>query len=273
MNIITKKDYRLVVLSDMHCGHCVGLTPPQFQGKFINEDVVKHNKYVKIQKSMWDFFSKEITTLNKEKRIDILVSNGDAINGQNTKNSGVEEITTDRLKQVAIAKSVIDFVDSKSNIIVSGTDFHVGNSENFEQILAEQLDCKFENHTWLDISKQVFDIKHHCASSGVPQGRYNPIAKEAVWASLWSETNLIPNPVKFLVRSHVHYFSLIQNSRMTALTTPALQGFGSRYGATRCSGLVDIGFISFDILKNGQTIMTKHFANMLEQKTKPIIFQ
>lgn len=266
------KDKRMVVISDLHCGHLVGLTPPQFQGKFIDHDIAKHNKLVRVQKSMWDFFSSEIIKLQKEKDIDLLVCNGDAIDGEGWRSGGAELITTDRTKQVSIAKSVIDFVDAKKIHIVSGTPYHCGSVEEYEGILAEQLDCKYENHCWLDINGQVFDFKHHCASSSVPHGRYTPIAKEAMWAKLWGERKLIPQNVKYLIRSHVHYHSLISDSEMSAMTTPALQGFGSRYGAKVCSGTVDIGFISFDISASGAISMKKHFIELKEQAAKATIY-
>lgn len=273
MNILTRKDYRMVVLSDIHAGHVVGLTPPDWQGKFVDEDVAKHNKFIKIQKAMWDFFSSEIIKLNKEKRINLVISNGDAIDGNGWRSGGCELITTDRLKQVAIAKKVIDFVGAKDTLCISGTPYHTGNEEEFEHVLATQLKCKYENHAFIDINKQVFDIKHHIGSSSVPHGRYTPISREGIWSKLWQHADLIPQNVKYLIRSHVHYFSLISDSELTCLTTPGLQGFGSRYGAKLCSGIPTIGFISFDIAANGQITMQKHFANMAQQKTKTIIFE
>ena len=271
-NIITRKDYRMVLISDLHCGHISGLTPPEFQGKFVSDDVSKHNKLVDIQKATWSFFNKEIADLHKEKSIDICVSNGDAIDGDGWRSGGTELITTDRNKQVKMAKTIIDGIGAKTNIIVAGTGYHTGNEEDFEQTLAQMVNGKFESHSWLEINKQVFDIKHHCGSSGVPHGRYTPIAKEAIWSKLWSEVGLIPEGVKYLIRSHVHYFSCIQDDRMTALTTPALQGFGSKFGSRRCSGIPTIGFLSFDIKANGTIIMRKHFADLTTQRAKATKF-
>lgn len=271
-NIVTKKPFSMVVISDCHAGHVVGLTPPEWQGRYVDEDVAKHNKFIKVQKAMWDFFSDEIINLKKDKPIDLLVSNGDIIDGTGWRSGGCELITTDRLKQVAIAKNIVDFVGAKDNCIIGGTPYHVGAEEEFEAVLAEQLKCKYENHAFIEINKQVFDIKHHIGSSSIPQGRHSAISKEGLWSKLWQAADLIPSNVQYLIRSHVHYFSLISDSQITCLTTPALQGFGSRYGSKLCSGIPTIGFISFDIYPNGQISMQKHFANMEHQKAKSIIF-
>ncbi len=96
-------------------------------------------KYVKIQKAMWDFFQKEISTLQKEKSIDILVCNGDAIDGDGFRSNATELITSDRLKQVSIAKQVINFIDAQKNIIVCGTAYHTGNAEDFTAKALELL--------------------------------------------------------------------------------------------------------------------------------------
>jgi len=271
-NIITRKDYRMLLMSDLHCGHFSGLTPTEFQGKFISENISKHNKLVEVQKSMWSFFREEVKALQKEKKIDICVCNGDAIDGDGWRSGGTELITTDRNKQVKMAKMAIDLVGANHNVIVAGTGYHTGNEEDFEQTLAESVNGKFESHSFLEINKQVFDIKHHCGSSTVPHGRHSPIAKEAIWAKLWSEIDMIPKPIKYLVRSHVHYYSCIQDDRMTALTTPAMQGFGSKFGSRRCSGIPTIGFLSFDIKTNGTITMRKHFADLTTQKARATIF-
>jgi hypothetical protein len=273
MNIIKKRWWRLLIISDMHCGNIVGLTPPSFQRKFLPKDISKCNKLTKIQKAIWNYYSNEITKINKEKQIDICISNGDAISGNGYRSGGTEELTTDRIIQADIAQKAIEFVGAKTNLIIAGTPSHVGTEEEYEQVLANNLNCKFENHSWVEINKIIFDLKHHCNSSGVPHGRFTPIAKEALWGKLWGEIDLIPKPIHYLIRSHVHYFSLIQDDHITALTTPCLQGFGSRYGAKLCSGIPTIGFLTFDIYPNGQTNMQKHFVNLLEQKAKPIIFE
>jgi hypothetical protein len=272
MNILKRKDYRLVVVSDMHCGHAVGLTHPDYQGKIVSDDVGKRNKLNNIQKAIWDFYATEITNLQRDKKIDILVSNGDAIDGDGWRSGGTELITTDRNMQVQIAKSAIKRANANTNIIVAGTPYHTGNVEDFEEILAQQINGKFENHAWLDINGVIFDIKHNVGSSSVPQSRQAPIAKEMIWAKLWQEKELIPKPVSYLIRSHIHYFNLLDDGDMTAITTPALQGFGSKFGSKMCSGIPTIGFVSFDILANKTVIMRKHFLNLTTQKAKATLF-
>lgn len=272
MNIIRKKDYRIVCLSDEHTGHLVGLTPPEWQGKFVSDTVSKHNKLTNIQRETWSIFENTINELKAEKPIDILVNNGDLIDGDGRKSGGTELLSTDRTVQIDMAQEIIDLVDADYTVIVAGTPYHTGDSEQFEEEFAKRNKFKFESHCWLDVNKRIFDFKHYIGSSGTPQSRTSAVSKETVWASLWAQKGLVPGPVHYLVRSHVHYFACADDGDTVALTTPSLQGMGSRFGSQKCSGLVRQGFISWDVFANGEVIMNKHFFNIVSQKAKATIF-
>jgi hypothetical protein len=275
MNIIKKRSYRLAILSDLHCGSQVGICGPEYFGQMISHDVAKHNKFLKIQKAIWNFYSSEIAKLNKEKQIDILVVNGDCIDGKGERSGGTELTTTDLVKQIAMAKNVIDFVNAKHITICAGTDYHTSTKtgEDWEEVLANQLKAKFESHCFLDINKKIFDIKHHLASGGGLVGPYNSVSKEIIWSKLWQEMDNVPKPISYLIRSHIHRYSYLESSSCAGISTPALQGMGSRFGSRRCSGLVDLGFISFDINTDSTVVYRKHIATLKEQKAKATIFE
>ena len=55
-----------------------------------------------------------------------------------------------------------------------------------------------------------------------------------------------------MLRSHVHYHSFAGGPGWLAMTTPGLQGYGSKFGARNISGTVDIGFVYFDITGKGE---------------------
>jgi hypothetical protein len=53
--------------------------------------------------------------------------------------------------------------------------------------------------------------------------------------------------VNVFIRSHVHYFAYCGDEGFHAFITPALQGWGSKYGERQCEGTVGFGFMVFDI--------------------------
>jgi hypothetical protein len=75
--------------------------------------------------------------------------------------------------------------------------------------------------------------------------------KEQIWNQLWADRGEYPL-AHVLLRSHVHYHVHVGGVGWMAMTLPALQGYGSIYGARRMSGLVDIGIVSFDVFGPNQ---------------------
>ena len=60
---------------------------------------------------------------------------------------------------------------------------------------------------------------------------------------MWhAERRQQPNS-QILIRSHVHYFKFTGDVNFLAMTTPALQGWGSKYGVRQCEGLINVGVL------------------------------
>lgn len=253
---------RVVVLSDLHSGHRSGLTPSQWQFKDTNEP--SRAKFGEFQREVWSFYTDEIDSL---KPIDTLVVNGDAVDGKGDKSGGTELITLDRLEQASIAAECILRAEAKKVVIIYGTPYHVGSSEDFEMAVAEKVDAvKVGGHEWIDINGVIFDFKHFVSSSTIPHGRYTSIARDALWNTLWASDGLQPKS-DILIRSHVHYHRWAGEPGRLFMTTPALQGYGSKFGVRMCSGKIDIGFVSFDIESREDWTWRAHIlkTNLLKQ--------
>ena len=87
-----------------------------------------------------------------------------------------------------------------------------------------------------------------------------------MWNVFWSERKLTP-AADIILRSHVHYLSYAGDGRRLAITTPAMQGYGTKYGSRRCSGLVDVGFLSFRC-ENGEYDWKAHIAEIPRHKAE-----
>lgn len=238
---------RLVIISDLHCGHRAGLTPPGWQYQE-NQDDHERDVFGQWQRATWDFYSEWMLKLQP---IDLLVVNGDAIDGKGERSGGTEQQEADRNKQVSIAAHCIEQANARAIIIIYGTPYHTGKEEDFELQLAQKVKAVWiSGHEWLDVNGVIFDFKHFISGSVVPYGRLTSIQRDAMWNKLWSIDELQPL-AHVVVRSHVHYFKYGGDKKTLTITTPGLQGYGSKYGVRFCSGLVDIGFIHFDIDDDG----------------------
>jgi hypothetical protein len=231
---------RLVVVSDLHCGHIAGLTHPDYQMTAANGP--KQRQWAEMQSKLWTWYTDKIKTLGK---IDVLVCNGDAIEGKADRTGGTELITADRRRQVEMARKALDIMRAEKICIVYGTPYHVGREEDWEAILADSMGASCKSHLFLDVEGTVFDIKHRVSSSIIPYGRLTAPLREKVWNVLWAERGEQPR-AEVIIRSHVHYYGYAGDARGLVITTPALQGPGSKYGARMCAGTIDFGFLVFE---------------------------
>ena len=235
---------RLVAISDLHCGHMVGLTHPDFDACAKEGDSAKH---FQTRRACWDFYTECLTSLQP---IDILLVNGDAIDGKGDRSGGTEQLTCDRSEQVEMATAAIVASKAKAVYMTYGTGYHVGRDEDWEGEIARQVEAKhIGGHDWLKLDNIVFDYKHKLSNSQVPHGRHTSIAREHLWNLLWSEHSEQPI-ANIIIRSHVHYFNYCGGSNWLAVSTPALQAKGTKYGAREMSGTVDFGLVWFEVTEN-----------------------
>jgi len=256
---------RVVVISDPHCGHDSGLTPPGWQVRG-NGHTGKRNKLHAISREVWKWYDKKLAALQP---IFCLIVNGDCIDGPGKRSGGTELITADMEEQCKMAEVAIKKANAKHIIMTYGTAYHTGQAEDWENILAYKLGAKIGSHEWVTVEGVTFDCKHHVGSSSVPYARHTAVAKEHTWAQLWQAHDLQPES-QVILRSHVHYYGYCGGSDWIAFTTPPLQGMGSKYGARRCTGIVDVGLLNFDC-DGGEFVWQAHIAKLQKQKAQATI--
>lgn len=257
---------RIVVISDLHCGHLCGLTPPGWQVTQTPEHAGKRAKFGLLQREGWGWYEREIAALSP---VYSVVVNGDTIDGRGELSGGAELITTDRNEQNAIAAHCINAWKCKRVNMLYGTAYHTGrDGEDWEENLRDKIKAAHVgSHDWFEINGRVFDIRHHVGSSDIPHGRATAILRDWMWNVLWHNADEQPL-ADVVIRSHVHYHIAVMTEGVVCMTTPALQGMGSRFGARRKSGRVHFGFVHFDITSNGEITWQPHIAKLRSQKAQ-----
>lgn len=240
-NTKTGKGYkRLVGLADLHCGHRVGLTPPNWRSN-------QANKYCRPQTEMWDIYTEIIDDL---KPIDYLICNGDAIDGDGGRSGGTELIVRDRREQAKMAIECIDYAEAKKHAFQYGTPYHSGNLEDFEEVVADYFDAPISGQEQYNINGVIIDCKHKIGNTSIPHGKGSAISREKLWNLVWADYQEQEN-ADILIRSHVHWCWFCGDSQWLGIVTPALQGQGTKYGSRQCSGHVDFGLVCINIFDNG----------------------
>jgi len=253
---------KIAVLGDLHCGHRSGLTHPGF---LPTEPIDKQKPFVDAAIEYWNFYETRIRQLGP---FDVVIVNGDMIDGPGKKSGGSELWTADPEDQCDYAIKALRRVPVTRKtkwILTRGTPYHTGDDTDHENKIANAFHAKIGEHEWVDIEGVVFDVKHHPAgSSGIPQGRHTAVAKDRMWNVMWAHEDMQPDSDIFL-RSHVHYHNLCGGPDWLAMTLPALQGMGTKFGARRCVGIVDFGFVTFEVDK-GKYLWQAHTARLEHQK-------
>jgi len=233
---------RIAVISDTHCGHRSGLTPPEYNG-FIGK-----NKWADMRAELWKWF---IETMEQHKPIDILFNLGDNIDGSGRRSGASELIAPDPQDQCEMAIEAIESIEAKKIFMVKGTPYHTGDNTDYEQIIADRLGASIGEQEWVEVELPdgsiTFDLKHKVGGSSIPHGKGNSIAKERLWNLIHNDDHTAQPKADVFLRGHVHYYYHVEDTTYHAFTCPSLQGLGSKYGSRQCSGIVHFGFLIIDL--------------------------
>lgn len=270
-----KEFTRMVILSDMHCGHFFGLTPEQWHLRLLTGNKIPviggnaddQEAIAEFQRQSWNWFC---DTLDSIKPVNILVVNGDAIDGRGEHSGQTELIASDRLTQCNMAQEVIRQVDAENIYMTYGTPYHTGNMEDFENVIANNCNAHcIRPHLRLKVRDTVFSIKHYAPHSNATYGFATPLLREAVDKML--DGIYDGEQYDVIVRSHIHRGIYIDSAGMPkVIITPALQ-YGSKYGRKQFRTNLSYGFTVIDVFNNN-VIHNKFYTVSVKPKTEQIIY-
>jgi len=242
------KPVRVLLFGDSHCGANTGLTPPAFQYKFQpNPKTEEHrirNKYALMQQECWNWYIKEV---EKFKPINKVFLMGDLIDGPGYRSGGTELITTDRKVQTTMAIEAIEIIEADGMIMVFGTPYHTGTAEDFEMDIATHFKIKIGGHEWENINGCIFDLKHKQSNTKNP---FTSLYNEVIDNREWAVTGEQPK-ADVIIRAHTHRYCFFRLEDCVAITIPALQSYGTKFGARQCTRKVQFGLIALDVWPDG----------------------
>lgn len=231
----------------MHCGHMVGLTHPSDNPQYDDDYHAEASRYRAL---VWGWAWGKIRAL---KKIDLLIHNGDAIDGKGSKSGGTEQIVMDRHEQAKMAANILKRINAKEIRLTYGTGYHTGNFEDYEDVVAQLVGCpKPSGELNIEVNGVIFNAKHKAGGSQIPHGRMTAQLRDKMWNTLWAARGEYPES-DIQIRSHNHYFKYGGDADSFIVATPALQGYGwNKYGTRIMSGTVDYGFVWFDVYEDGR---------------------
>ena len=132
--------------------------------------------------------------------------------------------------------------------------------ELWEKYVAKDLNVKIGTHEWVKICDKIIDLKHD-----IPRG-FKALENEKIQNILWADLGDQPKS-DLIVRGHTHKFKLVKDAHGIAMSLPALQAMGSRYGSLKCREHVDYGFVGIKI-ERGRIICEEHLIPIKAQRAR-----
>lgn len=257
-------EMNIFIGSDLHCGHDVGLTSPEFNWTPPDRASPKEHKDYKFRVAGWEWFAKQIAEAGP---FDEAIWNGDIVDGSGEKSGGSED--QDIPFQVEMAVNIIQFVNAPKNHINRGTPYHTGKTKlTWEDMVCGMVkDCRIGAEGHYNFNGLSVTAKHKIGNSSSPISRYTALSGAIIKQMLWAELGQQPR-ANLVVRSHIHRCSEISDpaANRAAWVTPALQGLGSVFGEQTDGLPVNFGFLVLKVRDAQHWGIEAHIAPMDMQK-------
>jgi len=268
----SKSSKNIVILSDIHNGSTTAICSPQ---PYIS-DLDTTFKPNKLQKALWEIWESIPDGLTKKKS-DLVVINGEPVDGANKKGLGQQSWTTNLWDQAEDFKKCMK-VHKYDNILFNrGSGYHVQiDGTNIEEIIAKNMNAmKYrayggegatDNYSFVECYGKMFNFTHHVGFNKWAAYRTTALAREM--AGMHFEKDKL-HKADVIVRSHVHYFVHIQFVNTHGCTTPAWKFPDSHLFRGGVAGTTpDIGAVEFVVEPNGKIELVKHIT---ELELKPMV--
>lgn len=261
-----RKPKRVMVISDLHVGSSTAVCSE----KPIISDLSTYYVPNKLQKTFFKAWKDMIKSIDGT--VDLLVINGECIDGANKKQLGQQSWTTNIDDMMNDAKKLIEMIPYKKVLILRGSGYHEQvDGTNFEEIMADKLrDCikykayggegKTDYFAFVKIYGKVFNFTHHIGFSKSEAYRTTALAREMVGMHFQHDKL---GRADIFVRSHVHYFNHIEFTHTHGCTTPAWKYPDQHLFRGGLAGTTaDIGSVMFTIHPDGKIGFDKFIAEI-----------
>jgi hypothetical protein len=243
---------RILVESDPHCGHILGLTPPDWWQK----------KTLSLSKPVWEWRAGELRKIGP---VDIHIVLGDLTDGPGIKET-LGLLTTDVEEQAEMAAVGLGIVRAKHRYLCYGTPLHTVSTLSHENLVATALGCEI-HETWrLKLGGVRFNFRHVVGRSDVPYGQGTQVAKEIVRDELQALAESY-EPADVFGRGHAHYWYRVDTPSKTAFICPTLElpnpdKDGNIYTRKLRTMYYDVGFVLIEIDKTGEVFIRPRLMPM-----------
>jgi len=237
----------MLAIGDLHVGNEGAVMPEDFMSE--SENPAKRRRHFpnKIQRILLD---KWYDMVDKYQRCDILLLNGDIVDGKNYKDTGMGCWTTDTSLQVEAAKQLIKLIKPRQIIGTSGSPYHSDRNPNGDKLAVEACGGTFKGgFANITINGTRIHAMHKVSvSKSSWQYRTTPVARGMVLAAL-NESDLGHYDIS--LRSHAHYFTYAGFSSSLGMILPCWKSYDSFGDLNIEHANPAIGYVAFQFEDDG----------------------
>jgi hypothetical protein len=251
----------MVAIGDTHVGNEGAIMPEEVNSEDICEG--RNRRYFpnKIQKILLGKWYEMCDTYPKP---DVLIINGDLVDGKNYKDTGLGTWTTDSLLQAKALSDLVKILKPRKIIATSGSAYHSDRNPNIDRIATELCGGTFKGgYASLKIGNQRIYAQHKVTvSKSSWQYRTTPIARALVLAAL-QESDF--GHYNIVLKSHAHYFTYAGFTNALAMILPCWKAY-DQFGDTNIEfNSPAIGYVAFSF--NGDDFSFDHHVMHFRQAT------
>ncbi len=212
------KELRVGVISDAHVGSTVGISSPEVVlNKGTPREYVRH--YSELQAEIYEGFTSAMAEMG---RPDILVFNGDIVDGYNRNAHGIGVWSCCYDDQINESVRLFQPYLPRSGEVYGtmGSTYHVGDNICGDAEVVKRLGGKFSETWFLEVSGVKLNFSHFIGVSKNSRTKSNSVMAEL------SEAVYNKNyygDIDVIVRSHAHYYVSTSYDSCTGVVTPALK--------------------------------------------------
>lgn len=246
----------ILILSDLHSGSIVSLSPPEFtvhREDSNKEYLIKANK---IQKNLFSRWEEMIDSIGN---IGYTILLGDLVDGCNPKSHN-NYTSMDIGDQVNMAGELLSMIKCSKFLGVQGTEYHVGHDGiSCDRTVVAEL-CRrnkkkiiFDHEVFFNLDSLSIHAKHPGKFTSRRDNRPNVLLneiKEAQCNPFMKEKFFDRDGKKVLLRGHIHYNDYLYWNETYNIYTPGWKG-RDPYGIVKSNSFPECGY-SFLTVDGGE---------------------
>lgn len=232
----------MIAIGDTHIGSEGALMPLEVNSEEWCEG--RNRRYFpnQIQK---DIYKRWEMMIDESPRPDILLLNGDLVDGKNYKETGMGSWTTDSLLQARVLADLVKMLKPRQIVATSGSPYHSDNNPNVDKIATEMCGGTFMGgYANININgKRIYAQHKISVSKSTWQYRGTPLGRALVLAAL-NEKEM--GHYDIVLKSHAHYFCYCGFSNSLGMILPAWKTRDQFLDTNIEFGNSALGYVRFD---------------------------